>query len=64
MSTSSPDKVLAEEPEVIEICVVNYTRAPKTWTIDMPQNYNKVEAGVYGKGAKIKSTNTGDGLRI
>jgi len=43
--TSTP-----EESEVIEICVVNYTRAPKTWTIDMPQNFNKVEAGVYGKG--------------
>lgn len=30
--------------------MVHYTQAPKTWTIDVPQNFNKVEVGVYGKG--------------
>jgi hypothetical protein len=30
--------------------VVHYTQAPKTWTIDVPQNFDKVEVGVYGKG--------------
>ncbi len=38
--------------EVIEkdLGVVLYTQAPKTWTIDVPQNINKVEIGVYAKG--------------
>ncbi|MFZ2410848.1 MAG: hypothetical protein WAW23_04680, partial [Candidatus Methanoperedens sp.] len=38
--------------EVIEndLGVVLYTQAPKTWTIDVPQNFNKVEIGVYAKG--------------
>ncbi len=38
--------------EIIEkdLGVVLYTQAPKTWTIDVPQNFNKVEIGVYSKG--------------
>lgn len=39
-----------EESEVRDLGVVLYTEAPKTWTIDVPQNFNKVEAAVYAKG--------------
>ncbi len=33
-----------------DLGVVHYTQAPKTWTVDIPQNYNKVEVCVYAKG--------------
>ncbi len=38
--------------EVIEkdLGVVVYTQAPKTWTIDVPQNFNKVEVATYSSG--------------
>lgn len=41
-----------EESGVVEkdLGVVLYTQAPKTWTIDVPANFNKVEIGVYAKG--------------
>lgn len=38
------------EFSVSDLGVVHYTQAPKTWTIDIPQNFNKVEVAVYGSG--------------
>lgn len=45
--------VRAQEPsEVIEedLGVVHFTESPKTWTVDIPQDFLTVEVGVYGKG--------------
>lgn len=42
----------AQEHGVIEtdLGVVHYTQAPKTWTINVPQNFNKVEVAHYSAG--------------
>lgn len=45
--------VRAQEPsEVIEedLGVVHFTESPKTWTVDIPQDFQTVEVGVYSKG--------------
>ncbi len=35
---------------VKDLGVVHYTKAPKTWTLDVPRDFQKVEVGHYGKG--------------
>lgn len=45
--------VRAQEPsQAIEedLGVVRFTESPKTWTVDIPQDFQTVEVGVYGKG--------------
>ncbi len=44
--------VEAQESGVIEtdLGVVHYTQAPKTWTINVPQNFSKVEVAHYSSG--------------
>jgi hypothetical protein len=34
----------------LDLGTILYTEAPKTWTIDIPADFTKVEVGVYGKG--------------
>jgi hypothetical protein len=34
----------------MDLGIIRYTEAPKTWTIEVPDNFAKVEVGVYGKG--------------
>ncbi len=44
--------VEAQEPGVIEtdLGVIHYRQAPKTWTINVPQGFNKVEVAHYSSG--------------
>jgi hypothetical protein len=37
------------EVTVIDLGLISYNEAPRTWTIDVPVNFDKVEAGQYGK---------------
>jgi len=41
--------VFADE-SIIDLGVVHYSQAPKTWTFEVPDNIEKVEVGIYGKG--------------
>ncbi|OPY54384.1 MAG: hypothetical protein A4E49_00961 [Methanosaeta sp. PtaU1.Bin112] len=42
-----------QEVTELDLGLVHYTDAPQTWTIDVPENFNKVEAGQYGKDGTI-----------
>lgn len=37
-------------PRTIDLGLVHYTQAPKTFLVELPNNFSKVEIGVYGKG--------------
>jgi uncharacterized caspase-like protein len=37
-------------PQTIDLGLVHYSQAPKTFLVELPDNFSKVEIGVYGKG--------------
>ena len=37
-------------PRTIDLGLVHYTQAPKTFLVELPNNFSKVEIGFYGKG--------------
>lgn len=41
------------QPELfqkLDLGTISYTEAPRTWTVDLPPNFERVELGVYAKG--------------
>jgi hypothetical protein len=37
-------------PRTVDLGLVHYTQAPKTFSVELPDSFSKVEIGVYGKG--------------
>jgi len=37
-------------PRTVDLGLVHYTQTPKTFSVELPDNFSKVEIGVYGKG--------------
>jgi len=55
LPSAPPSPAAAAEGEVkeMDLGLVHYTQAPRTWTIDVPADFTKVEVGVYGKDEEI-----------
>ena len=50
---SKRHEVPKQPPRVINLGLVHYSKAPKTFTVELPRNYVNVEIGVGGKGDEI-----------
>jgi len=49
----TPTPTPAAGPEETDLGTVAYYEAPKTWTIDIPGDFTRVEVGTYGEGSDV-----------